>query len=231
MKVFLYCSFRNSNGYREATLEMETGNFYSGCSKASGDIFCNVSDKTLLLSEDMDGKLMFSINGLIAGNYDKYINVVFWDESNMAVFKMFIYTMHNFTQVIQQIVAAVERDAGNKDIGYVVNKSIFKSILDNAAGESCDITASGGGSGRLLAYVGLSGNEYHSDSAWLQRLFPGERGAEVRTFNIESEESVDDYISDLIDLYNYTKPQHKNAYFIMLMVGMAAAIISLLLNL
>ena len=227
MKIFLYCAFRNSDGFKESTLDMDSNILSAGCSKESDAIFCNISDNAITLSEDMQQNLLCSINRINLNECGKYINIIFCDNEYDKIINIFSYLLRNYDDTLNKIISAIEKDSDNKETGCRVDIDIMNGIIHSSQSEENKVANISNNGGRLLAYVSLRPDVfYNSECTWVKKLFPENKSSKVNVTDLTTVQgNVDEYISDIIK----TIENKKNIYYILLYLGIALAVVLLIL--
>lgn len=234
MKIFLYCSFKSSNGFKEATLDMQNNELTAGCVKSITDIFYNVPDDAMLLSEDMQGNLLFSILGEKTDDYGKYLNIIFCDSDYDKICNIFAYTLRNYDLVTKRLFSAIEKDMSIPKIEYKVDADILHDVINTAQEEGCRISNVSNKGVRLLSYISLhSSSSYYPDSPWSKKLFPGYRNSGVMQAGlVEVRENVNQYMERLIELLegNNTKIPYRILLYVCICIAVCVTILLLFLS-
>lgn len=230
MKIFLYCSFKSSNGFKESTLDMQSNVLSAGCSKEISDIFCNVSDDVMLLSEDMQGNLLFSLIGEKTSDYTKYLNIIFCDSDYNKICNIFAYTLRNYDLVVERLFSSIEKDMSIPKIEYNINTDVLHELTENAQKEGYQISNIANKGGCLLSYVSLNPNtQYHPECPWSRKLFPGKRSSMVIQADLDAVQgNVEKYMEKLINVLE--NRGRKNIYRVLLCLGIIGLIIFIIVT-
>ncbi len=161
MQIFYNCSFKSSNGFRMVNYEYGENRVTCLDEKADREKFSPSVLSTLryglgrsmLLAIDETGCCFLGIYNLISGNYDKYVNAVFWDfdrEKILKLFFLFCYRYQDAKNMLQNTIERIPPDENGLE--YCVIKSEVENLIKLSANEEVALDF-GNTKSRLLAFI------------------------------------------------------------------------------
>lgn len=147
MVIYYKCSFRASHGFRigKYDLHTDTLSFVSEKSNEKSVSLPKTIEYTLshqlercmLLATDENGYSFLGIYGLSDGNYDKYVNVVFYDQNNPHnIFALYDYLCSNQKSTMNLILKSIQRASEEiyikTNLEFTVQKETVKKLISNA---------------------------------------------------------------------------------------------------
>lgn len=162
MWLYFTCSFRNSKlGYRMAAYNLKTNLLVSidedkenqvGMPPVCSDIFNHEVGRTMLLSTDENGELLFSVLNLIEGNYEKYVNIIFSGDKSL-IYKTFLFFCSNYEKASKIIIDSISK-RDDCSLGYEIkDRSILNSLYDQIMCVECGIIFHQLPRKKLVAYI------------------------------------------------------------------------------
>lgn len=120
MIIYFKCSFRSSHGFTMSRYDIENKqlSFLSEKSSSSDKLIPKTVEYTLshqlgrclVLATDENGHYFFGIYRLIEGNDDKYVNAVFYDNSDQnRILSLYDYFCNNQYDATKHLVDSVRR--------------------------------------------------------------------------------------------------------------------------
>ena len=147
MIVYFKCSFRSSHGFTMSRYDIENKqlSFLSEKSSSSDNLISKTAEYTLshelgrclVLATDENGHYFFGIYRLIEGNDDKYVNAVFYDNSDQnRILSLYDYFCNNQYDATKQLMNSVmrikETSYNDTNLEYSIDSHQIDFIVSNA---------------------------------------------------------------------------------------------------
>lgn len=217
MIVYFKCSFRSSHGFTMSRYDIENKqlSFLSEKSSSSDNLISKTVEYTLshelgrclVLATDENGHYFFGIYRLIEGNDDKYVNAVFYDNSDQnRILSLYDYFCNNQYDATKQLMNSVmrikETSYNGTNLEYSIDSHQIDFIVSNAHVNAVNKETKAFSPNTLLAFI--TTDEYSDHQNNLEEKFNVKKMFLYEKFDVNN--------NQIINYQLATKNAYKNLF-------------------